>query len=87
MVYYFLFITLKKHFKPNFFILKAFKDIFQDFKFVNWRIGGLVAFLMSRTGNYYWSAQWCQSFYEVAFSKILSYISIATDLENLAKII
>ena len=39
MVYYFLFITLKKHFKPCFFILKALKDILQHFKFVNWWIG------------------------------------------------
>ena len=39
----------KKHFKPCFFILKAFKDILQHFKFVNWWIRGFV-FLMSRTG-------------------------------------
>ena len=26
----------KKHFKPCFFILKAFKDILQHFEFVNW---------------------------------------------------
>ena len=31
--------TLKKHFKPCFFILMALKDILQHFKFVNWRIG------------------------------------------------
>ena len=37
MVSYFLFITLKKHFKPCFFlILKALKDILQHFKLVNW---------------------------------------------------
>ena len=36
MVYYFLFVTLKKHFKPFFFIFKALKDILQHFKFVNW---------------------------------------------------
>ena len=29
----------KKHFKPYLFILKAFKDILQHFKFVNWKIG------------------------------------------------
>ena len=55
MVYQFLFITLKKHFKPCFFILKALKDILQHFKFVNWWIGGFV-FLMSWTGypSYPW---------------------------------
>ena len=42
MVYYFLFITSKKHFKPCFFVLKALKDILQHFKFVNWRIRGFV---------------------------------------------
>ena len=31
-----LFITLKKHFKPCFFILKALKDILQHFEFMNW---------------------------------------------------
>ena len=38
LIYYF-----KKHFKPCFFY---FKDILQQFKFMNWRI----RFLMSRTG-------------------------------------
>ena len=46
MVYYFLFITLKKNF--SLFILKALKDILLHFKFVNWRI----RFLMSRTGYF-----------------------------------
>ena len=35
MVYYFSFITLKKHFKPCSFILKALKDILQYLKLVN----------------------------------------------------
>ena len=37
-----LFLTLKKHFQPCFFILKALKDILQHFKFVNWWIGEFV---------------------------------------------
>ena len=37
MVYFFLFITLKKHFQPCFFILKALKDILQHIReLVNW---------------------------------------------------
>ena len=36
MVYYFLSITFKKHFKPCFFILEALLDILQHLKFVNW---------------------------------------------------
>ena len=52
MVYYFVFITLKNHFKPCFFILKALKDSLQHSKFVNWWNGEFVVslFLMSRTG-------------------------------------
>ena len=44
MVYYLSFISLKKHFKPCFFILKALKDILQHFKFVNWWVRGFPFF-------------------------------------------
>ena len=47
MVYVFLFISVKTNFKPYFFILKAFEDILQHIKFVNWRIGGFIFFGVS----------------------------------------
>ena len=44
MVYHYLFITIKKHFKSCFFILNALKDILQHLKFVNWWIRGFGVF-------------------------------------------
>ena len=42
MVYFFLFVTLKNHFRPCFFIQKVLKDILQKFRLVNWWIRGFV---------------------------------------------
>ena len=61
MVYYFLFITWKKHSKSCFLILKSFKDILQHFKFVNSWIGGFL-FFMSRTGFICKILNWFRSY-------------------------
>ena len=65
LIYYF-----KKHFKPCFSILKAFKDISKHLKFVNWWIRGFV-FFMSRIDYSMGLWFWVQLIYNFLYPKTL----------------
>ena len=70
MVYYFLSITLKKHFKSCFFILKALKDILQHF---NLWIRGFSFFDVTNRLNVHWFLSVSQSYARHRNSKLTQY--------------